>query len=58
MIIIKMIILYSIQITHTDDFSSTGTRLVWVNLHVNTIAEVGSVDPILHLARAHTRVQL
>ena len=28
MIIIKIIILYFIQITHTDDFSSKGTRLV------------------------------
>ena len=28
MIIIKMIILYFIQIRHTDDFPSTGTRLV------------------------------
>ena len=34
MIIIKIIILhkkYVIQITHTDDFPSTGTRLVVVN---------------------------
>ena len=28
MIIIQHIILYFIQITHTDDFPSTGTRLV------------------------------
>ena len=28
MIIIKIIILYFIQILHTDDFPSTGTRLV------------------------------
>ena len=28
MIIIKMIILYFIQIRHADDFSKTGTRLV------------------------------
>ena len=28
MIIIKNIILYFIQIRHTDDFPSTGTRLV------------------------------
>ena len=27
----KIIILYFIQITHTDDFPSTGTRLVMVN---------------------------
>ena len=30
MIIIKNIILYFIQIRHTDDFSSTGTRLVLI----------------------------
>ena len=30
MIIIKIIILYFIQIRHTDDFPSTGTRLVSV----------------------------
>ena len=28
MIIIKIIFLYFIEITHTDDFPSTGTRLV------------------------------
>ena len=28
MIIIKIIVLYFKQITHTDDFPSTGTRLV------------------------------
>ena len=28
MIIIKIIILYFMQIRHTDDFPSTGTRLV------------------------------
>ncbi len=30
MIIIKIIILYFIQITHTDDFPSMGTRLVYI----------------------------
>ena len=35
MIIIKIIILYSIQITHTDDFPSTGTRLVTL-IHSNS----------------------
>ena len=30
MIIIKIIILYFIQIRHTDDFPSTGTRLVFL----------------------------
>ena len=32
MIFIKTIILYFIQIKHTDDFPSTGTRLVDDNL--------------------------
>ena len=31
MIIIKSIILYCIHITYSDDFPSTGTRLVQVN---------------------------
>ena len=31
MIIIKIIIVYFIQIRHTDDFPSTGTRLVYIN---------------------------
>ena len=30
MITIKIIILHFIQITHTDDFPSTGTRLVFI----------------------------
>ena len=29
-IIIKIVILYFIQIKHTDDFPSTGTRLVFI----------------------------
>ena len=33
MIIIKIIILYFIQIRHTDDFPSTGTRLVNINYY-------------------------
>ena len=33
MIIIKIIILYSIQIRHTEDFPSTGTRLVKIIVH-------------------------
>ena len=32
MIIIQIIILYFIQITHTDDFPSTGTQLVLLNV--------------------------
>ena len=35
MIIIKNIILYFIQIRHTDDFPSTGTRLVSNNVQIN-----------------------
>ena len=35
MIIIKIIILYFIQIRHTDDFPSTGSRLVFSNSHNN-----------------------
>ena len=31
MIIIKIIIQFFIQIRHTDDFPSTGTRLVFIN---------------------------
>ena len=34
MIIIKIIILYFIQIRHTDDFPSTGTRLVIIILAI------------------------
>ena len=34
MIIIKNSILYFIQIRHTDDFPSTGTRLVFL-IHLN-----------------------
>ena len=41
MIIINIIILYFIQITHTDDFPSTGTRLVISN-SMNT-SELGAV---------------
>ena len=39
MIIIKIIILYFIQITHTDDFPSTGTRLVH-NVVSNTLLTI------------------
>ena len=34
MIIVKTIILYFIQITHSGDFPSTGTRLVQINIRV------------------------
>ena len=34
MIIIKNIIIYFIQIRHTDDFPSTGSRLVWINKYI------------------------
>ena len=36
MIIIKIIILYFIKITHTDDFPLTGTRLVLNNTFNDT----------------------
>ena len=37
MIIIKIIIIYFIQIRHTDDFHSTGTRLVlYYCININT----------------------
>ena len=36
MIIIKISILYFIQIRHTDDFPSTGTRVVVLNTTVYT----------------------
>ena len=35
MIIIKIIILYFIQIRHTDDFPSTGTRLVSIIIAIS-----------------------
>ena len=35
MIIFKTIILYFIQIRQTDDFPSTGTRLVIIKRHLN-----------------------
>ena len=39
MIIIKIIILYFIQIRHTDDFPSTGTRLVLIMQCFKTFKE-------------------
>ena len=41
MIIIKIIILYFIQIRHNDDFPSTGTRLVIYNASFCTVHRVG-----------------
>ena len=35
MIIIKIVILYFIQIRHTDDFPSTRTRLVYISCYSN-----------------------
>ena len=35
MIIIKIIILYFIQIRHTDDFPSTGTRLALAKFRID-----------------------
>ena len=45
MIIIKLIILHFIQIRHTDDFPSTGTRLV----HLMTLTEIASDDLCAYL---------
>ena len=44
-IIIKIIILYFIQIRHTDDFPSTGTRLVEYNLYYTYMPLFDVVDP-------------
>ena len=47
MIIIKIIILYFIQIRHTDDFHSTGTRLVLIIiLHDNILVYI-HLQPLL-----------
>ena len=46
MIIIKIIILYFIQIRHTDDFPSTGTRLVPYNYSSDSISSVCSIAPV------------
>ena len=48
MIIIKIIILYFIQIRHTDDFPSTGTRLVNVN-HKKIIILAIEIKSSMHL---------
>ena len=40
MIIIKIMILYFIQIRHTDDFPSTGTRLVHLTIISERIIEL------------------
>ena len=50
MIIIKIIIQYFIQITHTDDFPSTGTRLVYYKNHNNLWKmdmSVAKVSPLI-----------
>ena len=44
MIIIKHIILYFIQIRHTDDFPSTGTRLV----HIIVLKPTFRKYPVTH----------
>ena len=40
MIIIKIIILYFIQIRHTDDFPSTGTRLIIITILLLSLLRV------------------
>ena len=47
MIIIKISILYFIQIRHTDDFPSTGTRLVRDNLAKSNIWMTPSPRPFI-----------
>ena len=55
MIIIKISILYFIQIRPTDDFPSTGTRLVYDNCSRSLDAPmlVKSVDNLLPLSCCH-----
>ena len=58
MIIIKNIILYFIQIRHTDDFPSTGTRLVMLIVAIRIriiiaiiiIITLISLDPLSSLS--------
>ena len=45
MIIIKNIILYFIQIRHTNDFPLTGARLIGYNY--NTLNKVNNVGPMI-----------
>ena len=49
MIIIKIIILYFIQIRHTDDFPSTGTRLVIIILAIIIIRIIIIIIIIIRL---------
>ena len=43
MIIIKIIYLFFIEIAHTDDFPSTGTRLVYIKYLTTVHQEVGKL---------------
>ena len=51
MIIIQIIILYFIQIAHTDDFPSTGTRLVGLVLALTFCCAVSPSDETPSLDR-------
>ena len=45
MIIIKIVILYFIQIRHTDDFPSTVARLVTIYIIIRDCTRVGAFPP-------------
>ena len=45
MIIIKIVILYFTQITHTDDFPSTGTRLLQIKTAIGKMMIVTQYIP-------------
>ena len=47
-VIIKTIILYFIRITHTDDFPSTGTRLVFLIQSVTLPVHIMGRLVVLH----------
>ena len=57
MIIIKIIIVYFIQIRHTDDFPSTGIRLVSINFTAQN-AHFGAVTGIETMARSSTDISM
>ena len=51
MIIVKIIILYFIQITHTDDFPSTGTRLVlnYLSQGIGGLKKISDLVELLYI---------
>ena len=54
MIIIKIIILYFIQIRHTDDLPSTGTRLVEYNMSF----QISNIHQIIIINKIQLRKKL